>query len=342
MADQAFLSFPLTLRYNDRHDALVGSFEFRTWPIIASAGRFDPWTLTLNMKCPYPLKIVIVLIITAIVVLLPLIVFEGFRRYGSRETFHRASPDGRWTAVITIKTVSGPAIPGPDPTPALSQEHQFSILDHGTTILKTPWHNPGTIGSLTYQGLDILWSTDSRQIAHRRGNDILLFDTSTRSLKTVRPVQDGSCIASYKWIAPDKLVILARYNPTATSDPGSAYATEYHRSVRIALVEYNIVNDTSRQLATHEADAAYTFRSLSVDGHELSPFGDRVAFSNRRTICVYDWSAAKWLAEKPLDDNVHAISWADADHLRLSIGPTPTASSDWEYSIKDHGLTKGK
>lgn len=102
------------------------------------------------------------------------------------------------------------------------------------------------------------------------------------------------------------------------------YPQHYHgylakaRSIRIVRV--NVNGDVSERFTQVVNEPTFMFQSVGFRNQEVSPYSDRVAFSDGAAVCVYDDTAGKVMTRAAIAGSVEGTWWETKDRIILGRG----------------------
>jgi hypothetical protein len=236
-----------------------------------------------------------------------------------RELARVSSPDGRFTAVITVKETFGVQLPGPEPAKRTGCWSRLTIEAQGKTVFDSGFKNLGEYQSDPF-AMDLAWSDDSKRLVYRCINELLVVGTDGKS-REYSIINDNSLISSFKWTANDQLLIVAK----GIDQPLDLYGyPNYHgylaNATDIRIISLDMMGH-KKELHRQKVDGpTFIFNSPAFLMDEISPFASRVAFSDGKSICVYDPDVGQIIVKAGINGSIEGVWWVDDNHLIVGVG----------------------
>lgn len=270
-----------------------------------------------------------------------LLMFLGYRALTTRRyvQLRSTSPDGAHTLIARV--VERTAFPLPPEPPQVRVRHYTLKLYRGHRLLATSdpvqvGYDPGTD-----HYVDALWSDDSQILACRVANELFIIEPGIPTFRSYAPVTAPNFISSFRWIAPNTLVLL-----TKTVNDRSPFKYRFYCD-DAAAADLWILDTTTggvehvEHFALTETDEVmFLFRSPAFQMDELSSFGPHVLVWDGKKAHAYDYLSRhklreftvepikvieydlKWREprEFTVDRGVDGVWWVDHDSCVVTIG----------------------
>lgn len=230
------------------------------------------------------------------------------------------SPDGEACVVVATNEKRGMQLPGPEPAKTLAKWARLSLEVKGKTVYDTGDQEVGIYQSFPF-AFDVSWAPDSAHVAYRMMTTLRIVSREG-AVHQAAIVCTNSLISSFKWISNEKLVVVVKEIDEPLDTFG--YPQHYHgylakaRSIRIVRV--NVNGDVSERFTQVVNEPTFMFQSVGFRNQEVSPYSDRVAFSDGAAVCVYDDTAGKVMTRAAIAGSVEGTWWETKDRIILGRG----------------------
>ncbi|MCL5096760.1 MAG: hypothetical protein M1608_04375, partial [Candidatus Omnitrophica bacterium] len=190
----------------------------------------------------------------------------------------------------------------------------------GKRVYDTGDQNVGVYQSLPF-ALDVAWAPDSAHVAYRLITTLRIVGRDG-AVHQAAIVCTNSLISSFKWISNKELLVVMKEIDEPLDMFG--YPQHYHgylaKTKGIKIVRVNLDGGVSQRFEQPVKETTFMFHSIGFENQEISPYADRVAFSNGSGLCVYDDGAAKVLATVPMTGEIEGTWWESKDTVIIGIG----------------------
>ena len=88
----------------------------------------------------------------------------------------------------------------------------------------------------------------------------------------------------------------------------------------IKIVRVNLDGEVSERFTRPVNGPTFMFQSVGFKNQEVSPYSDRVAFSDGAAVCVYDDTAGKVVAKAAITGSVEGTWWETEDKIIFGLG----------------------
>jgi len=243
------------------------------------------------------------------------------------------SPDGEACIIVATKEKRGMPLPGPEPPKTLAKWARFSVEAKGKEVHDTGDQNVGIYQSLPF-ALDVAWAPDSAHVAYRLLTTLRIVGRDG-AVHEVGIVCTNSLISSFKWISNEELLVVVKEIDEPLDMFG--YPQHYHgylaKAKSIKIVRVGLDGRVSERFTQRVNEPTFMFHSIGFQNQEISPYSDRVAFSDGAAVCVYDDTAGKLVAKAAITASVEGPWWKSSDKIVLGLGLL--SSSDRRFASFD-------
>lgn len=230
------------------------------------------------------------------------------------------SPDGEACVIVATKEKRGIPLPGPEPPKTLAKWARFSVEVKGKKVHDTGDQDVGVYQSLPF-ALDVAWAPDSAHVAYRLLTTLRIVGRDG-TVHQAGVVCTNSLISSFKWISNEELLVVVKEVDEPLDMFG--YPQHYHgylaKAKRIKIVRVSLDGRVSERFTQPVNEPTFMFHSIGFHNQEISPYSDRVVFSNGAAVCVYDDTAGKVVAKAEITASVEGTWWQTSDKIILGLG----------------------
>jgi hypothetical protein len=239
---------------------------------------------------------------------------------GCSHTWHApavVSPDGMSEAMVGYRDRMGLWIPGSVEWPRiLSRKDALRVRRAGRAIFRA---QPIELGSeQTWFALDAIWSPDSTLLAYRRVYDLFIVDVANRTMNKLPLSDDSFIVTSFRWLDSSNLLVVLK---DAVRGYGRSYPTYIDNATSLRIVAVNIKTSDYDILLEHPLNRpVFLFHSPLFRIEEISPYSERVAFSDGHHLKIFDTISMRFVADVALRGSIDGIWWRDEDRLLVGSG----------------------
>jgi hypothetical protein len=237
------------------------------------------------------------------------------------------SPDQQACLLITTREKHEVPLPGPEPPKTLAKSAQFVIEVKGKKVYDSGFQNIGVYQPLSF-AFDVAWAPDSEHVAYRSISQLQIADRHGKVLSIQLP-GTNALISSFKWISTKELLIVVKEIDEPLNLYG--YPQHYHgylaHAEEIKIVRVHLDTGVTQQFSQNlRTKPTFIFHSvgfvhsIGFENQEISPYSNRVAFSDGLAICVYDDDSGQVIAKVPVNSSVEGVWWETKDKLILGLG----------------------
>ena len=234
-------------------------------------------------------------------------------------TYRANAPDGKSTALVSALQ-QHTARPGGGGPPTVEQQSVRLFIKHHDVIVFDTGQETIDKDQNPFIATDIVWSPNSDRLAYRNTNTLRIIDTQAAKSKTLQVTRGRSLIASFRWTSNDELLVVVK-TIDAHSDWASLNYEGYlanSTDIQLRLVDLR-TGEISDIYSQKTAPTTFLFHANSFRMDEISPYSERVAFSDGKNLCVYDLSKKNLIANVPVRSVVEGIWWRDRDNLVIGL-----------------------
>jgi hypothetical protein len=235
---------------------------------------------------------------------------------GCSHTWHAptiVSPDGTSEASVGYRERRGPWIPGRIELPKVqSRKDAFEVRRDGRIVFRTQPVELARGDRTCDDALDVVWSPDSTQLAYRRNNDLHIIDLTSKTMRALPLADDLFLITSFRWLDQSNLLVMLKE---------SLGGLGFSKAHSVRIVGVNIKTSGYEVLLDHPVDKpVLLFRSPLSRIEEISPYSERVAFSDGHHLKIFDANSMGFVADVALPGSIDGIWWHDEDRLLVGSG----------------------
>ena len=221
-------------------------------------------------------------------------------------------------------------LPGPEPPKTLGRWAKCVIQVKGRNVYSSGFES---VGVYPYPfTFDAAWAPDSVHAAYRAINTLRILDRQGRMCPVEIPCTN-SLISSFKWTSPQDLLLVIKEQ----SSPIWLYE---FKPTTIRILRLNLDTGFSERYAQALSGPQFISHSIGYEIREISPFSDRVAFSDGPSVCVYDDNAGKVTTRIPIQGSLIGVWWEADDKLLLELRASPLSEQFIEYDLKTGGVRR--
>ncbi len=169
--------------------------------------------------------------------------------------------------------------------------------------------------------LDAVWAPDSAHVEYRLLTTLRLVGRDG-AVYQAGIVCSNSLISSFKWISNKELLVVVKDIDEPLDMFG--YPQHYHgylaSATAVRIVRVTLDGAATQRFAQPVKEPTFMFHSIGFENQEISPYEDRVAFSDGSRLCVYDDGAAKVLMTIPTTGEIEGTWWESKDTVIIGIG----------------------
>lgn len=246
------------------------------------------------------------------------------------------SPDGKSCVSASTREKRGMPLP-PEGAKILGRWLRITVNFDGRKV-----HDTGEQEVEIYQAFDsafdAAWAPDSSRVAYRMVNalKIVCRDGSMYQPNINYPV---SQISSFKWTSSKELLVVVKgIDVPSGSDSLKMYQGYTEKANEVKIVRVEADGSVTERFSQNVGSPVYIFHSSSFQIQEISPFSDRVAFSDGSALCVYDDSDNRIVAKAAISGRIDGVWWETKE--RVIIGIRLLSASD--RRIVSFDLSNGK
>ena len=248
-----------------------------------------------------------------------------------QQVLHKASPDGRFTAVAEMIQRHTFPIPGPEPPRTTAQYHTLRVLADGKIIFALPRQDLGGSYGIGHY-VDLEWSPDSNRFAYRLLNELLVVEPLETRVLRFTAEQPNACISSFRWINGNKLVVLTK---TVGSHIGP-YPTYIEKATGVDLWVLDIGHGRWQHVVNYPTQpVTYLFRSAEFRMDELSSFGSNAAFFDGTDLVIYDYAERRLVLRVPVNGSVEGVWWVDNDRCLVAVNSLSGTPQFFTVAVSD-------
>ncbi len=229
------------------------------------------------------------------------------------------SPDGEAWIIVATKEKRGMPLPGPEPPKTLAKWARFTVEVKGKIVHDTGDQDVGIYQSLPF-ALDAVWAPDSAHVAYRLLTTLRIVGREG-TVRQAGIVCTNSLISSFKWISNKELLVIVKEIDEPLDMFG--YPQHYHgylaKAKAIRIVRVTLDGAVTQRFTQPVKEPTFMFHSIGFENQEISPYADRVAFSDGSGLCVYDDGTAKVLATVPMTGEIEGTWWESKDKIIIGI-----------------------
>ncbi len=243
------------------------------------------------------------------------------------------SPDGEACVIVATKEKHGVPLPGPEPPKTTAKWARVSLEVKRKRVYDTGDQNIGVYQSLPF-AFDVSWAPDSAHVAYRMVTTLRIVSRDG-AVHEAAIVCTNSLISSFKWISNKEVLVVLKEIDEPLDMFG--YPQHYHgylaKAKSIKVVRVNLDGRVSERFTQPVNEPTFMFKSVGFQNQEVSPYSDRVAFSDGAAVCVYDDTAGTIVAKAAITGSVEGTWWETKDKIILGVGPL--SSSDRRFASFD-------
>ncbi|MEI7911604.1 MAG: hypothetical protein WCK77_18375 [Verrucomicrobiota bacterium] len=207
------------------------------------------------------------------------------------------SPDGRLTAILTSKWRLGLGLPVAEPPKTTARWARLQIVrDH--TMVYDSGDEPLNVYQMSPElALDLVWSPDSSRLAYRYITRLRIIDAAGK-VTNHEPPEAESSITCFKWIDNRSLTVVAKQGGISSFGGGATHFrgyTEQATAIWIGRLDPAAGYEKLHQQALKKP--TFLFHAVDFEVEEISPKGDKVAFSDGTDFCVFDLTTKRIVAK---------------------------------------------
>jgi hypothetical protein len=243
------------------------------------------------------------------------------------------SPDGEACIIVATREKGGVPLPGPEPPKTLAKWARISVEVRGKKVHDTGDQDVGVYQSLPF-AVDVAWAPDSAHVAYRLITTLRIVGRDG-AVHEAGIVCTNSLISSFKWVSNEELLVVVKEIDEPLDMFG--YPQHYHgylaKAKSIKIVRVGMDGRVSERFTQPVNDPTFMFHSIGFQNQEISPYSDRVAFSDGAAVCVYDDTTGKLVAKAAITASLEGTWWEKRDRIMLGLGLL--SSSDRRFASFD-------
>lgn len=231
------------------------------------------------------------------------------------------SPDRQACIIVTTKAEHGIWVPGPEPPQTLGRWARCQVKVKGKSIYNSGFEDVGVYSSPF--DFDAAWAPDSGHVAYRSIATFRILDRQGGVYPITIPYTN-SLISSFKWISAKNLLLVVKEEPPVAKP----------KNIRIVRLSLN--SGFSERYTQDVRESGFIFHCIGYEVQEISPYSDRVAFSDGLAVCVYDDAAGKVIARVPIPATLDGVWWESENRLILDLGASSSSEQFFRFDL-EHG-----
>lgn len=244
------------------------------------------------------------------------------------------SPDGHFTAILTHKERHGLGLP-PEPPKTTARWVRLQLVKERKVVYDSGYEPLNIYQMSPELALDLIWSPDSSRIAYRYITKLRVIDAEGKVTNHDPPEADSS-ITCFRWIDNRNLAVVAKKGGISNSGGGATYFEGYIEEasdIWIGKLDPEKGYEKLHQQAVK--GPTFLFHAIDFEVEEISPKGDKVAFSDGSNFCVFDLiskrMAAKFAVPQEIDRGPDPATLAgDNEDIRKFVKETAAKPGEIE------------
>jgi len=245
------------------------------------------------------------------------------------------SPDRQAFIKVSSKERRGLYLIGPEPPETKAQWARFVVDVLGRKVHDTGFRDIGRYQSIPF-AFDVAWSPDSAHVAYRSITTLSIVSRDGQ-VRQAAIVCTNSLISSFKWVSTKEiLAVVKEINyPLDLHGYPQQYDGYIAKARGLKIVSVSLDGTVSERFTQRVNKPTFMFHSIGFENQEISPYSNRVAFSDGSGLCVYDDGAAKVLATVPVTGEIEGSWWESKDTIIIGIGLLSGRRDFLRYDLAD-------
>jgi hypothetical protein len=230
------------------------------------------------------------------------------------------SPDRQACIIVSSMEQRGIQLPGPEPAETMAKWARFVVEVKNRKVYDTGFKDVGVGQSIPF-AFDVAWAPDSAHVAYRSITTLCIVSRDGK-VHEADILCTNSLISSFKWTSGKGLFVVVKEIDEPLDEFG--YPQHYHgylaKAKSIRILNVNLDGEVSECFTQSVSKPTFMFHSINFENQEMSPYSDRVAFSDGAAVCVYDDVDGKVIAKAPITGQLEGTWWETKDKLILGLG----------------------
>ena len=102
------------------------------------------------------------------------------------------------------------------------------------------------------------------------------------------------------------------------------YPQHYHgylaKAMNVRIIRLNLQSGIAERFIQDVKHPTFMFHSIGFMNQEISPYSDRVAFSDGSAICIYDDDNGKMMVTAPITGSIEGTWWETDNRVIVGTG----------------------
>lgn len=216
-----------------------------------------------------------------------------------RQICRLVSPDGHTLATLSCKMKHGFMLP-PESATVLGIWSRMTMENDGENIYDSSYERLNSYQSQASFALDLRWSPDSQHLAYRHISSLRIIGVAGDVVSCRLP--EELAVTSFRWIDNAQLLVVSKKPSSGLDLAGKPYWYQGYidNATSIEISQVALSGSNTPVYSAVLDTPTFLFHSADFSLDEISPDGNRVAFSDGANLCIYDVMARKMLVKTEL------------------------------------------